>query len=101
MTGEAPDLGWDYKIIRGKNPRRGVRQVNHLLRLILAVEGGADVGAEGVRTGLSVDRGAAILQALCMPEVIDELVKRPGWTAEAYQKWLAGILKRELLARED
>jgi AcrR family transcriptional regulator len=54
-----------------------------------------------LRPGLSVDRAAAILQALCMPEVFDELVKRSGWATEAYQEWLAGILKRELLGRED
>jgi AcrR family transcriptional regulator len=53
-----------------------------------------------LRSDLSVDSAAAILQALCMPEVFEELVKRSGWTVEAYQEWLAGILKRELLKNE-
>jgi AcrR family transcriptional regulator len=50
-----------------------------------------------LRSGLSVDRAAAILQALCMPEVFEELAKRSGWTVEDYQEWLARILKEELL----
>jgi AcrR family transcriptional regulator len=50
-----------------------------------------------LRSGLSVDRAAAVLQALCMPEVFEELVKRSGWTADIYQEWLADILRKELL----
>lgn len=47
--------------------------------------------------GLDTARAAAILQALCLPEVFFELVHHSGWPAEAYQTWLAQILKRELL----
>jgi len=54
-----------------------------------------------LRSGLRVGRASAILQALCMPEIFDELVRRSGWTEEDYQEWLAGILKRELLGSEN
>jgi hypothetical protein len=37
------------------------------------------------------------LQALCMPEVFDELVRHSGWSVDEYQSWLVEILKRELL----
>lgn len=50
-----------------------------------------------LRPGLDVGRAAAILQALCLPDVFNELVRHSGWTLEAYQDWLAQILKRELL----
>lgn len=46
---------------------------------------------------LDVDHATAILQALCSPEVFDELVRRSGWSADAYQVWLSRILKRELI----
>jgi hypothetical protein len=50
-----------------------------------------------LRPGLDTARAAAILQALCMPEVFNQLVLHSGWTAEAYQAWLSQTLKRELL----
>ena len=50
-----------------------------------------------LRDGLDVAHGAAILQALCLPEVFDELVRYSGWSADDYQVWLAKALKRELL----
>jgi AcrR family transcriptional regulator len=57
--------------------------------------------AKGLQPHLRVDRdvshAAAILQALCMPEIFDELVRHSGWSADEYQKWLATILKHELL----
>jgi AcrR family transcriptional regulator len=46
---------------------------------------------------LDTAHAAAILQALCMPEVFDELVRRSGWSADEYQVWLAKILKHEML----
>ncbi len=50
-----------------------------------------------LRLSLDTAHAAAILQALCLPEVYNELVRHSGWSAEAYQAWLAQILKRELL----
>lgn len=50
-----------------------------------------------LRPDLSVARATAILQALCLPEVFDELVNHSGWSMDAYQTWLAEVLKRELL----
>lgn len=51
--------------------------------------------------GLEVAEAAAILQALCLPEVYDELVRHSGWPAEVYESWLAQALRRELLGEED
>jgi AcrR family transcriptional regulator len=50
-----------------------------------------------LRPGLATARAAAIIQALCLPEVFNELVRHSGWSAEAYQAWLSQTLKRELL----
>jgi AcrR family transcriptional regulator len=50
-----------------------------------------------LRLGLDVTHAAAILQALCMPEVFDELVRHSSWSADEYQVWLANILKHEML----
>ena len=50
---------------------------------------------------LDIHHAAAILCRLCQAEVYEELVKRSGWTPEAYQNWLAAALKRELLAEKD
>lgn len=49
--------------------------------------------------GLDVDHATAILQALCLPEVYDELVNHSGWSQEEYQQWLARHLKHELLGK--
>lgn len=54
-----------------------------------------------LRRGLDAHRAAEILQALCLPEVFYELVRRSGWSLEMYQAWLAQILKRELLKHSD
>jgi AcrR family transcriptional regulator len=50
-----------------------------------------------LRHGLDASLAAAILRVLCSPEVFDELVRRSGWTPDAYQAWLLQALKRELL----
>ena len=49
-----------------------------------------------LRPGLDTAR-AAILQALCLPDVFNTLVRQSGWQTEAYQAWLSQALKRELL----
>jgi AcrR family transcriptional regulator len=54
-----------------------------------------------LRPGLDPAHAAAILQALCLPEVFNELVRRSGWPAEAYQAWLYQALKRELLQESE
>jgi AcrR family transcriptional regulator len=50
-----------------------------------------------LRSDLDVDHAASILQAMCLPEVFDELVRHSGWSADEYQIWLARTLKREML----
>lgn len=50
-----------------------------------------------LRPGLDVAQAAAILQALCLTEVFQQLVQRSGWSVEAYQEWLEQVLIRELL----
>ncbi len=50
-----------------------------------------------LRPGLDANRAATILQALCLPEVYDELVRRSGWSVDEYQSWLARTLKHEML----
>lgn len=74
------------------------------VELNLALEGrrrGMEHFAKGLepylRPGLDIARVAAILQALCSPEVFSQLVSRSGWLADDYQAWLSQILKRELL----
>jgi hypothetical protein len=57
--------------------------------------------AQHLRAGLDTNGAAAILQALCMPEVFNELVRHSGWSADAYQSWLAQAFKRELLEESD
>jgi hypothetical protein len=52
-----------------------------------------------LKNGLDAARAAAILQALCMPEVFDELVRHSGWSADEYQAWFGRILRHELLGR--
>ncbi len=54
-----------------------------------------------LRPGVDIARAAAILQALCLPEVFYELVHHSGWSEEAYQAWLSQALKRELLAESE
>ncbi len=50
-----------------------------------------------LHSGLDAAHAASILQALCLPEVFDELVRRSGWSMDEYQAWLARTLKSQLL----
>jgi AcrR family transcriptional regulator len=50
-----------------------------------------------LRAGLDATHAAAILQALCLPEVFDELVRHSGWSADEYKTWLVQTLRREML----
>jgi len=54
-----------------------------------------------LRQGLNATHAGAILQALCLPEVFDELVRHSGWSVYQYQAWLARTLKRQLLESEE
>lgn len=50
-----------------------------------------------LRSGLNSTQATAILQALCSPEVFNELVRNSGWSLDEYELWLIRILKHELL----
>lgn len=50
-----------------------------------------------LRPGVSADEAFAVLDALTLPEVYEELVGVHGWTSDAYEAWLAAALVRELL----
>ncbi len=52
-----------------------------------------------LRPGLDATHAASILQALCLSEVYDELVRHSGWTADEYQAWLLETFKHELLEK--
>jgi len=52
---------------------------------------------EAFRPDLDATCAAAILRALCRPEVYQELVEESGWSPDEYESWLAKTLKRELL----
>lgn len=51
-----------------------------------------------LRPGLDTAHASAILHALCLPEVFNDLVRHSGWSTEDYQAWLTQNLKWELLA---
>jgi AcrR family transcriptional regulator len=48
--------------------------------------------------GVSAPDALALLTALTAFEVYATLVERWGWSAGRYEEWLAGLLRRELLA---
>jgi AcrR family transcriptional regulator len=50
-----------------------------------------------LQDGLDAGHAASILQALCLPEVFDALVRHSGWSADEYQTWLVKVLKSQLL----
>lgn len=50
-----------------------------------------------LRSGLDAERATAIYLSLTKAEVYQELVEVFGWTAEAYERWLAETLKQQLL----
>lgn len=47
--------------------------------------------------GLDTAHAAAILHALCLPEIYDDLVNHSGWSDDEYQDWLLRTLAHELL----
>ena len=52
---------------------------------------------EALRPDLDEDRAAAILRALCRPEVYRELVGESGWSPDDYEGWLFKTLTEQLL----
>ncbi len=52
-----------------------------------------------LRPDLDVNRAAAILRALCRPEVYSELVEESEWSPDEYEVWLLETLKEQLLPR--
>jgi AcrR family transcriptional regulator len=53
--------------------------------------------AKLLRPGLDRDDARAVLWSLTSREMFRMLVRERGWTADAYEAWLAGALRRELL----
>lgn len=57
--------------------------------------------AEGLQPhlspGMSDRKAAALLRALCLPEIHAELVLQSGWTEDDYEAWLVSTLKQALL----
>jgi len=56
--------------------------------------------ATALRPDLDVNRTAAILRALCRPEVYTELAEESGWSPDEYEAWLCKTLKEQLLPGE-
>lgn len=53
--------------------------------------------AQMLRPGLGVERASALLQALTLFEVYQELVGAAGWPPDMYEAWLARTLRGQLL----
>jgi AcrR family transcriptional regulator len=51
-----------------------------------------------LRPGLSVALAGDLFDALTIPELYSDLVERSGWSADAYEAWLAETLAQQLLA---
>jgi AcrR family transcriptional regulator len=49
-------------------------------------------------SGLDVATAAAIIRGLSAAEVYRELVEGVGWSADRYERWLAALFAREILA---
>lgn len=52
-----------------------------------------------LRQDLSPEQAAAILLALTHDKIYQELVHVAGWSPDAYEAWLAGALKQQLLPK--
>ncbi len=50
-----------------------------------------------LRTSLDPDEAAAVFLALSRSEIFDELVAVAGWSPDAYEVWLARVLKQQFL----
>ena len=83
-------------------------RVDHSLREGVAAAGSrrtagitAFVGSLDADFGLGLDsaRAVAVVHALTLHEVYDELVARHGWTSDAYEGWLGDQLVHGILGR--
>jgi AcrR family transcriptional regulator len=75
---------WEARRLRGQRP---------LVR---------SLAAKGVlRHDLSANRAADILWVLTGRDVYAMLVTQRGWSGDYYERWLAGVLARELLEGQD
>lgn len=54
-----------------------------------------------LRPGLGVERATALLHALTLFEVYQELVDEAGWTPDEYEAWLARTLRGQLLGEPE
>jgi AcrR family transcriptional regulator len=57
----------------------------------------ADIVEPRLATGRTIEDAAAILSALALPAVYEELVIGRGWTTGAYETWLSRTLESQLL----
>ena len=74
------------------------REVSHVLGIRRAGIQRLAASLRGqLRRSLTTEQAAAILDALTLPELFEELVGVHGWEPDAYESWLAGLLKRDLL----
>jgi AcrR family transcriptional regulator len=53
-----------------------------------------------LRPGLDLERAGDLFDALTIPELYRDLVDRSGWPADAYERWLARTLARQLLGQD-
>jgi AcrR family transcriptional regulator len=52
-----------------------------------------------LRAGVTVERAADILWTLTAPEIADRLIRRRGWTPDAYEAWLGTTMADALVGR--
>lgn len=52
-----------------------------------------------LQPGLDIDRAGDLFDALTIPELYRDLVNRSGWSADAYEEWLAATLAGQLVVR--
>ncbi|MBA3822689.1 MAG: TetR/AcrR family transcriptional regulator [Ktedonobacterales bacterium] len=57
-----------------------------------------DACAPDLRQDMSAEQLLAILFALTLPQLYEELVQTSGWSPHAYEEWLTETLQRQLLA---
>jgi AcrR family transcriptional regulator len=79
------------------DPRAAAELSQALIGRREGLQGFAKSMGPHLHSGLDAAHAAAILQALCLPEVFDVLVRHSGWSVDEYQVWLARTLMNQLL----
>lgn len=87
-AGTDPEAG---ALLAGQNRQRQQGQ-SQIVRML------ARAGA--LRPGLKEREAADVIYALMSPEVFQLLVTERRWTADRYERWLAGVLAEQLLGTE-